>query len=414
MPIVPRLLDVDFYKLTMAQVAWKCFRSFPVTYGFTNRTKDVALSAHINQERLQDEFAYVRGRAHFSNEELNWLRRNPIFSEDFIRFLGRHIEHERYPLDLPPVQAITERNTLTIKTTGDWPQTILWETIVLSIVNELYYRDLITTQRLSQRRLWREGERRLLEKIATLKRHPEVKFVEFGTRRRFSRKWQKRVLEILLAEIPDQVLGTSNVLLAKEFEIKPIGTHAHEMFMILYGYFRSLNDAVPVLSAHQTVLKTWWEEYGESLSLALTDTFGTEFFLDNFTPDQAWQWRGMRQDSGDPIEIGEKIVSFYQKQGISPKEKLLLFSDGLTLPKIIELSNRFSDRIQVSFGWGTNLTNDLGPAPLSLVMKATEACGVPTVKLSDNPAKATGPADEIERVKREVGYKDRPAQAIVY
>lgn len=413
MPISSSLLDLDFYKLTMAQVAWKHFRDIPVTYSFTNRTKGVALPAYIDQTRLKNELEHIQ-RLRFSNEEIDWLRGNPLFSEDFMRFLGRHIEHEHYPLTLPPVRVEMNGGELMVETTGDWPQAVFWETIALSVVNELYYRAFKTIHQISHRRLWREGERRLLEKIALLKKHPEVKFVEFGTRRRFSRKWQKRVLEIVLAEIPAQVIGTSNVFLAKEFGVKASGTFAHEMFMVLYGYFRSISDPIPSLSAHNEVLNVWWNEYGETLSIALADTFGTEFFLENFTPEQAHLWRGMRQDSGDPIEIGEKIVSFYQQHGIDPRKKLLLFSDGLTLPKIVELFHHFSGRIQVAFGWGTNLTNDVGLTPLSLVMKATEACGMPTVKLSDNPAKATGPPEEIERVKKEVRYKDRPPQPVIY
>ena len=398
----------------MAQVVWRRFGNIPVTYGFKNRTAGTNLADYIIQEELEEELNLIRS-LRFSVQDRWYLQHSwqinqikpGLFSRDFIASLEG--------LELPPVEVHKENGTYAIEVSGLWPRAIWWETMVLSVVNELAMDGKRRREGLSKAAVMREGERRLLEeKVPILKRNPDLKFVEFGTRRRFSAEWQRRVLEILLEEVPNQVLGTSNVALAREFNIKPVGTHAHEMFMVLYGYFRAKNVPNPALSAHKTVLEVWWQEYGETLSIALTDTFGTDFFLKNFTPDQARKWKGTRQDSGNPIQDGKKKIRFYKSCNIRPEEKILLFSDGLVVMKMVELNNHFRSRIQPSFGWGTSLTNDMGLGQFSLVMKVLESCGVGTVKLSDNPAKATGTPEDIERVMQEVGYKKRPAQPVVY
>lgn len=411
MPIITSLLDLDFYKLTMAQVAWNHFRNVPVVYGFANRTSTVALPRHVREDELRAELAHIQ-TLRFSPEEINWLRtsthinalKSGFFSEEFLSFLAG--------LALPPVTLSQNGASYTIEVAGPWPEAILWETLVLGVVNELYYRAALSEAATTQAHAWIEGEKRLRDKIALLKNQASVRFVEFGTRRRFSRSWQERVVETLLDEIPSNVLGTSNVLLAKNLGVKPVGTFAHEMFMVLYGLYA--DEENPALSAHNKVLELWWKEYAEPLSIALTDTFGTDFFLAHFTPEQARAWRGLRQDSGDPIEIGEKVLAFYERNGIDPRGKIFLCSDGLTLETMLRISDHFSGRMGTSFGWGTNLTNDLGFRPLSLVMKAIEANGRRTVKLSDNPAKATGQPDDIERIKQQVGYAERLAQPIIY
>ena len=411
MPITRSRFDVDFYKPTMAQVVWKRWRDVPVTYTFKNRTPGVNLADYIIEEELREELDYIRS-LRFSVEQ-QWYLRNgwhinrikpQLFSKDFLYSLEN--------VTLPPVEVRKENGIYAIEVSGPWSEAIWWETMVLSVVNELYCRAWLQRECVWPPNAEKEGERRLFEKTAVLKKHPEIKVVEFDTRRRASRSQQRHALDILLHEIPDQVLGTSNIELAREFNIKPSGTNAHEMGMVLYGVCHDLPN--PALAAHHKVLNAWWEEYGETLSIALTDTFGTDFFLENFSPEQAQAWRGFRQDSGDPIKIGEKMIAFYKKCGIDPKTKLLLFSDGLTVESMVKIENHFRGRIQVAFGWGTNLTNDIGVPPLSLVMKVTKANGHDTVKLSDNPAKANGQPEEIACVKQMVGYKDRKAQSVTY
>jgi nicotinate phosphoribosyltransferase len=182
--------------------------------------------------------------------------------------------------------------------------------------------------------------------------------------------------------------------------------------MVMAGMMADNDDTV--CASHNRVLQEWWEEYGWGLSIALTDTYGSDFFFRDMTTEQARAWKGLRQDSGDPMAFGETAIAFYERHGIDPRDKLIVFSDGLDLGTIVKLANHFAGRIQVSFGWGTNLTNDVGFEPLSLVIKVTEANGHRTVKLSDNLAKATGDAYDIERFKRIFGHTVTTFEACRY
>jgi nicotinate phosphoribosyltransferase len=228
-------------------------------------------------------------------------------------------------------------------------------------------------------------------------------FSDFGTRRRFSRAWQDALIGKLSREVPPrQFSGTSNVYFARKYSLTPIGTMAHEMFMVMSGIMHDSDQTI--YSSHNRVLQDWWDYYGFDLSIALTDTYGSDFFFRDLSPEQARNLKGLRQDSGDPIAFGEKAIRFYESRGIDPREKLLVFSDGLDIESIYRLTEHFSGRIKVSFGWGTNLTNDLGFGALSLVVKVVESCGHGAVKLSDNLAKAIGSSEDIERFKRIFGY----------
>ena len=398
MPIITSLLDIDFYKFTMAQVAFRHFPRVRVKYGFTNRTSSVALVDHVSRRQLQEEIEYVR-TLRFTPQELTFLREGAhipkgLFCEDFLRFL----QH----LKLPEVCVRKAGPQYRIETEGPWPEAIFWETIILSIVNELYFRNVLKENVVSEAFAWMRGAARLTSKVAQLQENPSIRFTDFGTRRRFSREWQRVVVGTLAHKVPDQLLGTSNVLLAREFGISSIGTFAHEMDMVFAGIFHGSDEEIR--ASHQRVLKMWWDTYGEPLSVALTDTYGSEFFFRDFTEEHARKWRGLRQDSGDAIGFGEKAAAFYVRNHISPREKLIVFSDGLDIDAIVRISRYFQNRIHVSFEWGTNLTNDLGFGALSLVVKVTEANGHRTVKLSDNLAKATGTSQDIQRFKRIFGY----------
>ena len=191
-----------------------------------------------------------------------------------------------------------------------------------------------------------------------------------------------------------------------------MGTSAHELNMVMSSIMNESDDRIR--ASHNRVLKDWWELYGWGLSVAVTDTYGSEFFFRDMTKSQARAWKGLRHDSGDPFEFGERAVGFYEDCGIDPKEKLLIFSDGLELDTILELSERFHGRVKLSFGWRTNLTNDMGIDPIAIVVKAVEACGTRTVKLSDNLAKATGSKEDIERFKRIFGHRHEHIEALRY
>jgi nicotinate phosphoribosyltransferase len=295
-------------------------------------------------------------------------------------------------------------NNFDISVSGNWAEAIYWEIFILSILNELYFRSLRGRLHYNgKKEVFAEGLQRLDRKISLLKSGPAVAFSDFGTRRRFSREWQDLVICRLCSDLPRTIFtGTSNVFLARKYGVAPVGTMAHELFMVMSSIMRG--DESMIYTSHNRVLQDWWKYYGDSLSIALTDTYGTEFFLRDMTPEQARNYRGLRQDSGDPIAFGEKVITFYQGLGINPAEKTIIFSDGLDIETILRIAEHFAGRIRCAFGWGTNLTNDLGFSALSLVVKVVEACGHPTVKLSDNLAKAIGTPQEIERFKRIFGY----------
>lgn len=401
-PIIRSLLDADYYKFTMMMLAFLFFRWIPVVFGFKNRTKKVFLPGIIKEKDLRAQLDAVRAIKGITEEEAGYLRGLKIFAEAFIDFLRN--------LVLPEYLLTRTEEGYEITFSGFWPEVSLWETICLSIVNQLYYRALLKKMGKAERRaVYAEGKKRLAEKIRILKANPDIRFIEFGTRRRFSREWQAYVVATLIREVPDQILGTSNVALAMQLGSKPIGTFAHEMFMVFSGIFRD-----DLQASHNKVLQYWWNLYGEALSIALTDTYGSDFFFRDMTPEQARQWRGLRHDSGDPIQFGEKAIRFYEGYGIDPREKTIVFSDGLDIDGIVKIQNHFRGRIKVSFGWGTNLTNDLGLDALSLVIKVTRACGHGTVKLSDNLAKSMGGSELEALFKRIFGYDQSFSEAPRY
>lgn len=408
MSIIHSLLDIDYYKLTMGQVAFRYFLNVPVAYAFMNRTRGICLPAFVDEDELRAELAGVQ-TLKFTTDELDFLRESAhiprgLFSEEFLGFLAR--------LRLPDLAVAAEGPTFRIEVEGAWPEAILWETLILSVVTELYQRSLLRQRGISVQAAWAEGERRLARKIELIRQEPRIQFSDFGTRRRFSRDWHGHVLGILAGELPDQFIGTSNVLLARELGLRPIGTIAHEMDMIFSGIFHGSDDEIR--ASHRKVLEVWWEQYGEAMSIALTDTYGSDFFFQNFTPDQARAWRGLRHDSGDPIAFGEKAIAFYQGLGIDPRTKQLVFSDGLEVETMRKVVRRLGDRVQVLFGWGTNLTNDVGFDPPSLIVKPIRSCGHGVAKLCDNLDKATGSPEDIERLMRIFGYPEVPRLGVTY
>jgi nicotinate phosphoribosyltransferase len=370
-----------------------------VRYAFKNRTAGVRLAQYIDAAELRHELDHVR-TLHLNPSELHYLRGTNeygagLFSEDYLQFLKE--------LRLPPYTLEYVDGTYALEFSGVWAEAIYWETMALSIINELYYRACMERLSAFERdTVFATGTLRLAEKIQTLRARPDITLSDFGTRRRFSRSWQAYVIRMLAQEMPGQMLGTSNTALAMQYGLLPVGTLAHEMYMVLAGVMAQSDDTIR--ASHNRVLREWWEEYGWGLSIALTDNYGTDFFFCDMTAAQARAWKGLRQDSGDPMAFGERAIAFYERHGIDPRDKLIVFSDGLDLGTIVKLADHFAGRIRVSFGWGTNLTNDVGFEALSLVIKVIEACGHPTVKLSDNLAKATGEAPDIERFKRIFGH----------
>lgn len=399
-PIIRSLLDTDFYKFTMGQLVYRKWRDVPVRYAFTSRTKDAKLGLLIKEEDLRRELDNVRG-IRFNNSDLHYLRgtneyQDRMFSEDYLQFLRG--------LKLPPYDLKWRGDTFELEFAGRWSEAIYWETFALSIINELYYRAiLLAMSQFARDETVGIGRAKLADKIRKLKTNDSVIFSDFGTRRRFSRKWQDYVVRVLAKELPDQFRGTSNVYLAMKHGLAPMGTSAHELPMIMLGIVGK-NSENPFRDAQNNILTAWWDAYNYGLSIALPDTYGTDFFFRTAPAQVAREWKGIRQDSGDPIEEGEKAIRWYESHRVNPRDKMIIFSDGLDVDTIHKLHDHFRGRINTTFGWGTNLTNDLGLRALSLVVKAVEANGRGLVKLSNNLAKAVGKPEDIELAKKECGY----------
>ncbi len=394
-----RLLSqgLDYYKATMSQVEHEKLADAQVTFELKNRSSE-RLSDYCPPDELRARLDALQ--AGWSADEIAYLAslqnqatKQPQFSAEFLDYLADN--------SLPDVKiGLDESGELTVKTTGPAPLVTFWETVIMSEINELYFENKLPTTGSSLEELYREGDQRLSDKIERLKARPDILFSDFGTRRRFSFAWQEHVVERVARELPENFVGTSNIYLAHKLGVKPIGTFAHELPMI-YGALEEGKANNPLLG-HNKVLRDWQDMYDGDLSTALTDTFTSEFFFTDFTPEQALDWKALRHDSGDPFEFGERVIQFYEDLGIDPHEKTLVFSDGLDIGMILSLADRFKGRIQLMFGWGTTLTNDLGIRANNFVMKAVEVNGIPTVKLSDVDGKHTGPEAHIEFYKSKV------------
>ena len=393
----PLSAGLDFYKVTMGNVIHQYHPDTEVTFTLKNRATEQPLSEYVSPEALQERLDAIR-RQGFTLEEIAYYgglaaqNGEARFGTDYLDYLAQ--------LELPEVTITTNTETkdLSVESQGKWIDVTFWETVVMSEINELYYKQLMESHGLAIEDLYSEGDRRLDEKIAKLREHPGIKFSDFGTRRRFSADWHEHVVQRLTEELPEQFVGTSNPWFAYKYDLKPIGTFAHEMPMVYAGVADA--EGKNPLEGHGQMLRDWDQTYQGDLSTALTDTFGTEFFFNDFTPDQARNWSGLRHDSGDPIEFGERAMEFYDKNEIDPTTKTIVFSDGLDVDTIIRLYEHFNGRVNVMFGWGTSLMNDLGLPANNMVMKAARANGTATVKLSDNAGKHTGPKDQVEKYIR--------------
>lgn len=395
---------LDYYKPTMSQLDYEQHPDVEVTFTFKNRGQQ-RIEDYVSVNALQERLDIIRERG-WQEEEIDYFASllssdgDRVFSDDTLGYLKSN--------QLPPVNVWHDEDKDDLAIDGSGPSALVtfWETIIMSEVNEMYFENYVTTHGLNLMEIYDEGERRLSEKIDILRANPDIKIADFGTRRHFSLRWQRHVLERLQTECPENFIGTSNVALARTLKAKPIGTFAHEMPMVWAGIADAKGE--DIRSSHRKFLELWYEKYGVDLSTALTDTFGTDFFFDNFTDEQAENWRGLRHDSGDPIEFGERAIAFYEDKGIDPLSKTIVFSDGLDIDKIVELHQRFNDRVGLVFGWGTTLTNDLGLRPLNVVAKAThvrllDGSEADTVKLSDDPGKHTGSEQKVEEYQHVFG-----------
>lgn len=380
LPIIQSLLQTDLYKFGMWQPMLHHMPGNHAEYRFVCRNRPefpLALLAEAVNEQL-DHLCALR----FQDQELRYLATLRWLKPDFIEFL-RIFQFQRRL-----ITARAEGETLVIEAKGPQVHVMGFEIFVLAIVNELYFNRLL--QGGAREQALAEGRRRLQGKIEMLRayapeaaerRHPFV-FFDFGLRRRFSSSWHTEVVQTLARELPDLFKGTSNVALAREHNLVPIGTMAHE-------YLQTFQAAGNVQLRHfqRQALEVWTQEYRGDLGIALTDVVGMDAFLADFDLFFAKLFDGLRHDSGDPVAWGEKALAHYARLRIDANTKRLVFSDGLDVAAAIALHRHFSGRVPCGFGIGTHLSNDLGARPLNIVMKLTLCNGQPTAKLSDSPGK---------------------------
>ncbi len=409
-PIVRSLIDTDFYKLLMCQTVLRRHPNTRVTFSLINRTTEVPLAKLVDEGELREQLDHIRSLS-LSRGESTWMRGNTFYGKRQMFTPGFMDWFEG--LRLPPyhLERVGDQYELTFE--GAWPEVMLWEIPALAVLMELRGRAVLNDLgRFELQVLYARAMTKLWEKVGRLQDLPDLRIADFGTRRRHSFLWQDWCVQAMQEGLGPAFTGTSNCLIAKNRDLEAIGTNAHELPMV---YAALAETDADLRSAPYDVLADWHEEHEGNLRIMLPDTYGTEGFLNN-APDWLAGWTGIRVDSGDPAEGAERAIRWWRERGEDPAEKLVIFSDGLEVNKIEELYAQFHGQVRLSFGWGTLLTNDFrgltagdALAPFSLVCKARAANGHPTVKLSDNPEKATGPASEIERYRRvfEVGHQER-------
>ena len=413
-PVVRSLLDTDFYKLLMLQTVFRRHMDVEVVFSLINRARDVPLARLISEEALRAQLDHIRG-LRLTRGESTWLRGNTfygkrwMFGPDFMAWLE--------DFQMPDYDLVRQGDQYELTFRGPWPAAMMWEIPALAVLMELRSRAVLKGMgKFELQVLYARAMTRLWEKIERLRKLPDLRISDFGTRRRHSFLWQDWAVQAMIEGLGDKFQGSSNCLIAMRRDIEAIGTNAHELPMVYAALARTDEE---LARAPYQVLADWHEEHDGMLRMILPDTYGTKGFLDR-APEWLNKWTGIRIDSGDPAEGAEMAIDWWKSRGEDPRTKLVIFSDGLDVEKMIELQARFVGRVKVSFGWGTLLTNDFrglvehdALAPFSLVCKAVSADGHPTVKLSDNPNKAMGPAGEVERYKRIFGVGAQQAQEVV-
>ena len=403
-PIVRSLIDNDFYKLLMCQTVFRNRADTQVTFSLINRTKKIRLAEIIDEGELREQLDHVRS-LRLTRGESTWLRGNTFYGQrqmfrpDFMEWFEN--------LRLPPYHLEKRDGQYELTFEGPWHEVMLWEIPALAVLMELRSRAVLKDMGYFELQvLYARGMARVWEKIERLRRLDGLRLADFGTRRRHSFLWQDWCVQALVEGLGPAFIGTSNCRIALRRDLEAIGTNAHELPMV---YAALADSDAELAAAPYRVLADWHEEHSGNLRIILPDTYGSaEFF--RRAPDWLTGWTGVRIDSGDPATGAEIAIRWWQERGEDPREKLIIFSDGLDVDRIEALHAQFFGRVKVSFGWGTLLTNDFRGltrddrlAPFSLVCKAAAANGRPTVKLSDNPEKAMGPPELIDRYKRVFG-----------
>ena len=388
-PIVVSLLDTDLYKFNMDQVIFHKHTDLCGQYYFKCRNKDVVFTPEMEAEinAQIDHLCTLR----FSGEELDYLRSIRFIKNDYVEFLRLWRPIRDYV-----TVSRTEDGELSVVVDGPLFSAMQFEIYLLEIINEVYFR-----MQYDYETLRRSAEEKLDQKIQNLNDGTYTfKFAEFGCRRRLSREWEDVVVRRLAKET-DKCVGTSNVYLAMKYDLTPIGTYAHEYVQMYQGI-----DEIPLAYTNHYAMTDWYDEYQGDNGTALTDTITTDLFLLDFNRSMVNNYSGVRHDSGDPYEWGEKIIRHYERYGVDPKTKLLLFSDSLDFDRAQALYDHFKDRTKVSFGIGTFCSNDTCEKALNIVIKLQYVNGRPVAKLSDAPGKAMCRDEEyLEYLRRSVDFR---------
>jgi nicotinate phosphoribosyltransferase len=443
-PVIRSLLDTDFYKLLMLQFIWKHYPKTRVSFSLLNRTPSVRLADMFATREITEQLEHVR-KLRFRKSELVWLAGNTfygrrgIFQPGFLEWLEQDFKLSDYQLSVKDGQ-------FHLSFDGYWPETTMWELYALSIFDEL--RTRANLKKLSEFYLdvlYARAKTKLWSKIERLRGVPSLSVADFGTRRRHSFLWQEYVVKAMASNLGGGFIGTSNAFLAHKHDLEAIGTNAHEIPMALAAL---ANDDQALKASQYHVLDLWQKTYEGALRIMLPDTFGTTQFLKG-AADWTADWTGQRMDSKNPYVAGDEYIEWLKGRGRDPREKLVIASDALDIDEIIGLHSYFggtlqggatpqdfrsaadfqsrqkwipSRRIRFSAGWGTLLTNDFRGCdpngssefdPISLICKVSDVEGRPAVKLSDNYAKALGPASEIERYRRVFGTAGMTNAALV-
>lgn len=390
-----KLLNLqDQYKFPMGQLIYEQEPDAEVTFAMTNRKamSGMRIADYIAPEELQEHYDTLR-ELQFTPDQLAILERqaDKHYTKEYLGYLAA--------FRLPAIEVSIDswNNDITARTTAPWNDSSLWEIPMLSVLPELYYPRYIEANGGTMAQVWNEGDQRLTAMIDLMKVHPDVKFAEFGTRRRFSSQWQDHAVERFVTECPDNLIGTSNPYLADKYGIPASGTNAHELGMV-YAALAEARGGNP-LDGQNQVIRDWLARF-PAMPVALIDTFTSDVTLHDLGVAQIDQLRSFRIDSGDERKIGQKVIHFLENHDADPLSRTLFFSNSLTPQKVVELSEEFRGKIGVTFGIGGNAVNNMGfdahhdlPS-MNIVSKAVGVDGHGTVKLSDDAGKHMGhPSD---------------------
>lgn len=388
-PIVLSLLDTDLYKFNMNQVIFHKHTDLCGQYYFKCRNKEVVFTEEMTDE-ISEQVDHLCNLS-FKKEELDYLRSIRFIKDDYVEFLRLWKPIRDYVS-----VSRSDSGELSVVVDGPLFSAMQFEIYLLEIINEVYFRMSFDYEALRK-----SAEDKLDAKIKALNDGTYTfKFAEFGCRRRLSREWEDVVVK-RLSEETDNCVGTSNVYLAMKYNLTPIGTYAHEYVQMYQGI-----DKIPLAFTNYYAMKDWYAEYDGDNGTALTDTITTDLFLLDFGRSMVNNYTGVRHDSGDPYEWGEKMIKHYESYGVDPKTKMLLFSDSLDFDRAQKLFDYFKDRARVSFGIGTFCTNDTSESALNIVIKLQYVNGRPVAKLSDTPSKAMCRDEQyLDYLKRSVDFR---------